>query len=294
MSDKNPEVPGQSGAVDTHCHLFLLDSEPSGVVEAAKAAGVDRLICVGVDPETSRRSLELADSIEGVFATAGMHPHDASAFDRDAGARIEELLHDPRVLAVGECGLDFFRMHSPKEDQERAFKAQIALSNDTGKPLVVHVRDAWPDVLRVLDEGSAERVVIHCFSGDAVIARECAARGYWVSFAGNITYPKNEHFRQAAQALDARSHPRRNRQSVPRAADDARSRQRTGERDDDDRRDRARSRRASRRHRRSDGEERARRVRRIAVTNARKRTGSRENGRVIHRTGVRSQDCSEG
>jgi len=202
MSEKNPEVAGQSGAVDTHCHLFLMDSEPSGVVEAAKAAGVDRLICVGVDPETSRRSLELADSIEGVFATAGMHPHDASGFDKEAGARIEELLHDPRVLGVGECGLDYFRMHSPKEDQERAFRAQISLSNDTGKPLVVHVRDAWPDVLRVLDEGSAERVVIHCFSGDAVIARECASRGYWVSFAGNITYPKNEQFRQAAKALD--------------------------------------------------------------------------------------------
>lgn len=202
MSDRNPEVVGQPGAVDTHCHLFLLDREPSGVVEAARAAGVDRLICVGVDPETSRKSLELAESIEGVFATAGMHPHDASAFDKDAGARIEELLHDPRVLAVGECGLDFFRMHSPKEDQERVFKVHIALSNDTGKPLVVHVRDAWPDVLRVLDEGSAERVVIHCFSGDADIARECSARGYWVSFAGNITYPKNEPFRQAAKALD--------------------------------------------------------------------------------------------
>ena len=202
MGEKNPEVSGQSGAVDTHCHLFLMDSEPSGVVEAARAAGVDRLICVGVDPETSRRSLELADSIEGVFATAGMHPHDASGFDKEAGARIEELLHDPRMIGVGECGLDYFRMHSPKEDQERTFRAQIALSNDTGKPLVVHVRDAWPDVLRVLDEGSAERVVIHCFSGDAVIARECAARGYWVSFAGNITYPKNEHFRQAAKALD--------------------------------------------------------------------------------------------
>jgi TatD DNase family protein len=202
MSDRNPEVVGQPGAVDTHCHLFLLDSEPSGVVEAARAAGVDRLICVGVDPETSRKSLELAESIEGVFATAGMHPHDASAFDKEAGARIEELLLDPRVLAVGECGLDFFRMHSPKEDQERAFKVHIALSNDSGKPLVVHVRDAWPDVLRVLDEGSAERVVIHCFSGDAEIARECAARGYWVSFAGNVTYPKNEPFRQAAKALD--------------------------------------------------------------------------------------------
>jgi TatD DNase family protein len=93
-------------------------------------------------------------------------------------------------------------MHSPKEDQERVLKVHIALSNDTGKPLVVHVREAWPDVLRVLDEGSAERVVIHCFSGDAGIARECAARGYWVSFAGNITYPKNEPFRQAAKALD--------------------------------------------------------------------------------------------
>ena len=81
--------------MDTHCHLFLLDSEPSGVVEAARAAGVDRLICVGVDPETSRRSLELADSIEGVFATAGMHPHDAERFDRRPAARIEELLARP-------------------------------------------------------------------------------------------------------------------------------------------------------------------------------------------------------
>ena len=120
MGDQNPEVPGQSGAVDTHCHLFLMDQRTFSVVEAARAAGVDRLICVGVDPETSRRSLELADSIEGVFATAGMHPHDAERFDDGAGARIEELLHDPRVLGVGECGLDFFRMHSPKEDQERA------------------------------------------------------------------------------------------------------------------------------------------------------------------------------
>ena len=188
--------------MDTHCHLFLVDREPSLVVEAARDAGVDRVICVGVDPATSARSLELADSIAGVFATAGMHPHDAELFDAEAGARIEELLHDPRVVAVGECGLDFFRMRSRAEDQLRAMKAHIALSNECGKPLVVHVRDAWPDVLRVLDEGSAEHVVIHCFSGDAAIARECAQRGYWVSFAGNVTYPKNEHLRQAARAID--------------------------------------------------------------------------------------------
>ena len=201
VTDRNLQLPADTGAVDTHCHLFLLDLEPADVVETAKAAGVDRLICVGVDPETSARSAEYADSLEGVFATAGMHPHDASAFDAGAAARIEELLGDPRVVAVGECGLDYFRMHSPQADQIRALRTHIAWSNETGKPMVVHVRDAWTDVLRVLDEGSAEHVVIHCFSGDADIARECAARGYHTSFAGNVTYPRNEHLRQAAAAL---------------------------------------------------------------------------------------------
>jgi TatD DNase family protein len=201
VSDRNREPSADTGAVDTHCHLFLLDRKPADVVEAAKAAGVDRLICVGVDPQTSARSLELADQIEGVFATAGMHPHDASLFSAEASSRIEELLHNPRVIGVGECGLDFFRMHSPVEDQERCLKVHIAMSNEFAKPMVVHVREAWTDVLRVLDEGSAEHVVIHCFSGDAQLARECAQRGYWVSFAGNITYPKNEHLRQAAATL---------------------------------------------------------------------------------------------
>jgi TatD DNase family protein len=202
MGDQNPELAVHPGAVDTHCHLFLLEEEPLAVVESARAAGVDRLICVGVDPETSRRSLELADSVEGLFATAGMHPHDADRWDAEAGARIEELLEDPRMVAVGECGLDFFRMRSPAEDQLRCLKAHIALSNETGKSMVVHVRDAWPEVMRTLEEGSAEKVVIHCFSGDAEVARECAARGYWISFAGNVTYPKNEHLRQAARAVE--------------------------------------------------------------------------------------------
>jgi TatD DNase family protein len=202
MADSKPEVPVKTGAVDSHCHLFLIDRDPADVVESARASGVDRIVCVGVDPETSARSLELAESLEGVFATAGMHPHDAASFDRSEGARIEELLGAPLVIGVGECGLDFFRMRSPREDQIRCLEAHIALSNECGKPMVVHVRDAWPDVLRVLDEGSAERVVIHCFSGDAEIARECAARGYWISFAGNITYPKNEHLRQAARSVN--------------------------------------------------------------------------------------------
>ena len=201
VSNRNLQLPTDAGAVDTHCHLFLLEAEPADVVETSKAAGVDRLICVGIDVETSRRSAELADSLEGVFATAGMHPHDASTFDAASASRIEELLGDPRVIGVGECGLDYFRMHSPVDDQIRALRTHTAWSNETGKPMVVHVRDAWPDVLRVLDEGSAEHVVIHCFSGDAEIARECARRGYFMSFAGNVTYPKNEHLRQAATAV---------------------------------------------------------------------------------------------
>jgi TatD DNase family protein len=197
MTRSNPELPVNAGAVDTHCHLFLMEVEPALAVEAARAAGVERLICVGVDVESSRRSLELADALEGVFATAGMHPHDASAFDAAAGAHIEELLHDPRVIGVGECGLDYFRMRSPREDQLRALATHVAWSNALGKPMVVHVRDAWTDVLDVLERERAERVVIHCFSGDVAIARRCEERGYWISFAGNVTYPKNAHLREA-------------------------------------------------------------------------------------------------
>jgi TatD DNase family protein len=202
MGEENPELPVQRGAVDSHCHLFLGDREPADVVEAARAAGVDRLICVGIDPDTSDRSRELADSLPGVFATAGLHPHDASSFDAAASRRIEELVLDPRVIGVGECGLDYFRMRSPIEDQRRTLEAHVELSNGSGKPMVVHVRDAWPDVLEILEKRDAAHVVIHCFSGDADIARECARRGYWVSFAGNVTYPKNAHLREAATIVE--------------------------------------------------------------------------------------------
>jgi TatD DNase family protein len=102
------------------------------------------------------------------------------------------------VVAVGETGLDYYRLRSTAQDQQRAFRAHCGLARETGKPLVVHVRDAWEDVLRILEEERAERVVLHCFSGDAAIAREAAARGYHCSFAGNLTYPRNAALRQAA------------------------------------------------------------------------------------------------
>ena len=186
--------------MDTHCHLFLLRHDPQAVVEGAREAGVDRLICVGIDPASSRRSVELAESFRGVFATAGMHPHTASEFGAAAGAEIEELLSNPQVVAVGETGLDFFRMLSPRPEQERAFRVHVRWSLEVDKPLVVHVRDAWPDALRILSEEGAERVVLHCFSGDERVANEASARGYFLSFAGNVTYPRNDHLRAAAGA----------------------------------------------------------------------------------------------
>ncbi|HKN81429.1 MAG TPA: TatD family hydrolase [Actinomycetota bacterium] len=201
VNESNPEPPMQSGAVDTHCHLFLLDGDPAEAVETARAGGVDTLVCVGIDAESSRRSVELAASWPGVWATAGMHPHDANAWDAEAAVEIEGLLANPVVVAVGECGLDFFRMRSPRPEQERALHAQVSLAQAYDLPLVIHVRDAWPEILRVLDEGSAERVVLHCFSGDAEIAVGCAERGWFLSFAGNVTYPKNAHLREAAAAV---------------------------------------------------------------------------------------------
>jgi TatD DNase family protein len=191
----------QSGAVDTHCHLFLLDVDPAESVETARVRGVDTLVCVGIDPESSRRSVELAESWPGVWATAGMHPHDASDWDAETATEIEGMLTNPLVVAVGECGLDFFRMRSPRPEQERALGAQVSLAQAYDLPLVIHVRDAWPEILRVLDEGSAERVVLHCFSGDAEIAAVCAERGWFLSFAGNVTYPKNAYLREAAAAV---------------------------------------------------------------------------------------------
>jgi TatD DNase family protein len=201
MAASNPELPVQSGAVDTHCHLFLMDQEPAVAVEAANAAGVERMICVGVDVATSERSLDLASQLEGVYGSAGVHPHDADGFDEAVAQRIETLLLDPRAVGVGECGLDWFRMHSQREAQLETLRAHVELARVAGKPMIVHVRDAWDDVLSVLADGAAERVVIHCFTGDADVARECARRGYWLSFAGNVTYPKNAHMREAAAVV---------------------------------------------------------------------------------------------
>jgi TatD DNase family protein len=190
-----------AGATDSHCHLYLMDADPSAAVAAANAAGVERMVCVGIDPQTSARSLELAESFRGVFATAGMHPNESLGFDRAASAEIEQMLASPLIVAVGETGLDYYRDRAPADVQQRVFRSHIALGRETNRPLVVHVREAWEDALRILDEEQAERVVLHCFTGDADTAREAGARGYFVSFAGNVTYPNAERMREAVAVL---------------------------------------------------------------------------------------------
>jgi TatD DNase family protein len=202
----NPQPPVQktASAVDTHCHLFLMDEEPQDAVESARAAGVETLVCVGIDPRSSHISVGFAETFEGVvFATAGLHPHEASDLDSEARADIEALAANPLVVGIGETGLDFFRMLAPRQDQESALRFHAAVSRDVGKPLVVHVRDAWERALEVLDEERMDQVVLHCFSGDETIATECIERGYFLSFAGPITYPKNESLRAAARAIPA-------------------------------------------------------------------------------------------
>jgi TatD DNase family protein len=200
-SGANPGVAVQASAVDTHCHLFLIERDPQQVIGEAREAGVERVVCPGVDLSSSRRAVELAESLDGVFATAGTHPHDASSFDLATAAATAELLGHERVVAVGECGLDFYRMRSPRGDQIRALRVHAWLAREADLPMVVHVRDAWDDVLRVLDEGEVRHAVLHCFTGNAATARGCAARGWYISFAGNVTYPKNGHMREAAATV---------------------------------------------------------------------------------------------
>jgi TatD DNase family protein len=189
---------------DSHTHLDLVGGEPASQIAAARAAGVDRLVQVGVDVDSSRWSVALAQAQPGVVATVGIHPNEAPRLgDLDAALRtIDDLAGHPRVRGVGETGLDTFRTGPEgRGAQETSFRAHIAIAKRHGKALIIHDRDAHADVLRVLDEeGAPERVVMHCFSGDAGFAADCVRRGFVLSFAGTVTFANAEPLREAARA----------------------------------------------------------------------------------------------
>ncbi|HEX6420688.1 MAG TPA: TatD family hydrolase [Acidimicrobiales bacterium] len=187
---------------DDHCHLgWELDATADDaavdrMVADARAAGVDRMITVGTDLPRSVEAIAAAARYPGtVWATVGLHPHDArNGLDGLAG-----LLGQPGVVAVGECGLDYHYDHSPRDVQRRAFAAQVALAHEHDLALVIHTREAWDDTLAVLDaEGVPERTVFHCFTGGPDEARACLDRGAHLSFSGIVTFPSAADVREAA------------------------------------------------------------------------------------------------
>jgi TatD DNase family protein len=187
--------------VDTHCHLDSCKPPDSELVERARAAGVTRLATVGMHDESIAAALRAAREFDDVVAIVGRHPHYTEGWgDSDIDA-IERAAADPRARAIGETGLDYFRDHSPREDQRRAFEAQIDLAVRAGLPLVIHTREAEDDTFALLRERATElTVILHCFSAPSRV-EECVERGYMCSFAGNVTYPKAVELQAAARDL---------------------------------------------------------------------------------------------
>jgi TatD DNase family protein len=185
--------------IDTHAHLDALE-DPDGAVLRASEAGVRRILTVGTTIEGCRTALELADAHDGVFAILGIHPHEAAA----EGGRLDEieaLLRHPKAIAVGETGLDFYRNLSPRDRQRMVFEAELILADHLDKPVVVHSRAADADTMDVL-AGFGGTVVMHCFSSAALLP-VALERGYYVSFAGNVTYPNASDLRLAATQVPA-------------------------------------------------------------------------------------------
>jgi TatD DNase family protein len=191
--------------VDTHCHLGHIEADPELTVAEARDAGVDVVIDIGMGTGESSTAAERAHRIDGVYASVGIHPNDLAEFDADRDGTMQTLVSlagDPRVVAIGETGLDFYRDRSPSSLQEDAFRAHIELARNSDLALVIHCREAHRRVLEILDEtGPPARVVMHCFSGDEAYARECAARGYFCSFAGNVTFRNADGLRAAVAAV---------------------------------------------------------------------------------------------
>ncbi|TML75326.1 MAG: TatD family deoxyribonuclease, partial [Actinobacteria bacterium] len=181
--------------IDTHAHLAALDDADEAVARAAEA-GVTRILTVGTDVDDCRRALSLAERHEGVFAILGIHPHEAGTATTDDLAALRDLLEHPKAVAVGETGLDWYRDYAPHDAQRRLFAAELELASELGKPVVIHTRAADDDTFAALDDFTGT-VVLHCFSSPRMLPI-ALQRGWYVSFAGNATFPKAVDLRLAA------------------------------------------------------------------------------------------------
>lgn len=187
--------------IDSHTHLSSCRPDDVELVAAATAAGVDRILTVGMDGESCRAALAAAEAFPQVFAAIGRHPNLAEGFDDAVLADIEALAAHDRCVAIGETGLDHYRDRAPRADQERAFHAQIEIARATRKPLVIHTRAAEDDTIATLrSRAHGLDVVMHCFSMPDRL-EECLAEGWWISFAGNVTYPNAKDLAAAAERV---------------------------------------------------------------------------------------------
>lgn len=183
--------------IDTHAHLDALD-DPAAAVARAHEVGVTRIISIGTDPDSWARTLGLVEELEGVYAVVGLHPHEArSGFDVGA---LPKLLRHPKVVGVGETGLDYYRDYAPRDAQVKLFIYQLGLAKQAGLPVVIHNRAADEDTLAILRQWFDGTVVLHCFSSNGMLA-EALERGWYVSFAGNVTYKNAAELREAARAV---------------------------------------------------------------------------------------------
>jgi TatD DNase family protein len=187
--------------IDSHTHLDRGPAPEADLVAAAREAGVNRILTIGIDERSRRAALAAAEAHDEVYAAIGHHPNNATGYDDAITAELREQAQHPRCLAIGETGLDDYRDYAPRADQERAFAAQIELAQELGKPLVIHTRAAEDDTIATLaTRAQGLEVILHCFSMPDRLD-ECLDHGWWISFAGNVTYPKAADLADAAERV---------------------------------------------------------------------------------------------
>jgi TatD DNase family protein len=187
--------------IDTHAHLDACAESAPVLLTRARAAGVSRVVAVGSGIASCRTTLAIAGSEDGVACALGIHPHQAGSEEAGRLDELAELLNDPRTVAVGETGLDFYRDYAPRDSQRRVFQGQLSLAADLGLPVVVHTREADDETAALLASFDGT-VVLHCFSSPPLLD-VALERGYYVSFAGNVTFPKATELRAAAARVPA-------------------------------------------------------------------------------------------
>ncbi|MDQ7798886.1 MAG: YchF/TatD family DNA exonuclease [Candidatus Edwardsbacteria bacterium] len=199
--------PDKIKIIDTHAHLTKSDykNDQEQVIKRAQDVGVEYIINVGYDLKTSINSVELAEKYDCCYATVGVHPHDAKTLDQEVSRELEKLAKNPKVVAIGEIGLDLHRNLSPKEIQIEAFKKQLAWAETVNLPVVVHDRDAHQEVMDILKDHPGLKVVLHCFAGDAEMAKEAKHRGYLLSVGGPVTFRNSKHLPEVLKTVELES-----------------------------------------------------------------------------------------